>query len=387
MTTAPKAPRRAGPAQALYRRLFVINAAVFMLGTLVLALSPATVSAPVVFTEIPVLIVGLAVMLTANGWLVRRSLAPLAALSGLLDRVDPIRPGSRMTDGGGGDLTGLIRSYNAMLDRLESERAASTAQALAAQEGERGRIARELHDEIGQRLTAVLLGLKRAVDRAPAGLREDLIVISDDVRSGLDDVRQVARRLRPGVLEDLGLRNALLSLTSDHAAATGVPVRTSIDAGLPELGGEIELVLYRIAQESLTNTARHAGARRVELILQSVPPEPPEPSGPPVPGEVRLRVRDDGNGRVLTEGAGIRGMRERAMLIGATLRLDARPGVGTEVALTVPVIPPRFVTSSGPVSALGPAALDGSATLEGPVTLAIWREGAGDGPADPDPAG
>lgn len=334
MTTEPRVQRRAGPAQALYRKLFATNAVVFTIGTLVLALSPATVSAPVVVTEIPVLIVGLAVMLTANGWLIRRSLTPLAALSGLLDRVDPVRPGSRLADDGN-DFAGLIRSYNAMLDRLESERAASTAQALAAQEGERQRIARELHDEIGQSLTAVLLGLRRVIDRAPEGLREDLVGISDAVRSGLDDVRQVARRLRPGVLNDLGLRSALISLTSDHAAATGVSVRTSIDAELPELGSEVELVLYRIAQESLTNTARHAEAGHVELILQRVPS---------APGEVLLRVRDDGNGIVLTEGAGIRGMRERAMLIGATLVLDARPGIGTEVTLRVPVMPDRGAT-------------------------------------------
>ena len=102
-----------------------------------------------------------------------------------------------------------------MLDRLEAERGASAARALAAQEGERQRIARELHDEIGQSLTAVLLGLKRAADPAPAPLRAELGAVTETVRASLDEVRQVARRLRPGVLDDLGLVSALDALAAD----------------------------------------------------------------------------------------------------------------------------------------------------------------------------
>jgi two-component system sensor histidine kinase UhpB len=312
--------------QALFRRVIVINGLVFTIGTLVLALSPATVSSPVLLTEIPVLTIGLALMLAANTLLLRRSLAPLEALTALMRRVDVLRPSDRLTDKGNGDLTDVIGAFNAMLDRLEAERTTASAHALAAQEGERQRIARELHDEIGQSLTVVLLGLKRAADRAPEEeLREELHAIQETVRSSLDEVRQVARRLRPGVLEDLGLISALNALAAEVSSMSGVQVVRRLDTGLPPLGGEAELVLYRIAQEGLTNIGRHAHASRAELTLCGQP------------GGVLLSIVDDGRGGPIHEGAGIRGMRERALLIGARLSIEHPPDGGTAVRLAVPV--------------------------------------------------
>ncbi|MFI7451456.1 histidine kinase [Nonomuraea sp. NPDC049714] len=317
--------RQRTPVQALFRRVIVINGLVFTIGTLVLALSPATVSSPVLLTEIPVLTIGLALMLAANTLLLRRSLAPLEALTALMRRVDVLRPSDRLTDKGNGDLTDVIGAFNAMLDRLEAERTTASAHALAAQEGERQRIARELHDEIGQSLTVVLLGLKRAADRAPEELREELHAIQETVRSSLDEVRQVARRLRPGVLEDLGLISALNALAAEVSSMSGVQVVRRLDTGLPPLGGEAELVLYRIAQEGLTNIGRHAHASRAELTLCGQP------------GGVLLSIVDDGRGGPIHEGAGIRGMRERALLIGARLSIEHPPDGGTAVRLAVPV--------------------------------------------------
>lgn len=316
---------RRTPAAALFRRIIVINGLVFTAGTAVLALSPATVSSPVLLAELPVLTVGLALILVANALLLRTSLAPLDALTALMERVDLLRPSGRLASNGHGDLTRLIRAFNAMLDRLESERNATTARALAAQEAERQRIARELHDEIGQSLTVVLLGLKQAVDRAPDDLREELHTAQEEVRSSLDEVRQVARRLRPGVLEDLGLSSAMNALATDFSQMRDVPVIRRLDPGLPELSDEAELVLYRIAQEGLTNVARHADASHVELSLTAER------------DTVVLRIVDDGRGGPIREGAGIRGMRERALLIGAGLTLDVAAGGGIEVRLTVPV--------------------------------------------------
>ncbi|MEV0385896.1 histidine kinase [Nonomuraea sp. NPDC050643] len=310
--------------RALFRRVVAINGLVFAAGTLVLALSPATVSSPIVLTEVPVLLVGLAVMLAANALLLRRSLAPLEALTTLMQRVDLLRTGDRLAGSGNSDLAHLIGTFNAMLDRLEAERSASSAHALAAQEGERQRIARELHDEIGQSLTVVLLGLKRVVDRAPADLREELHGVQETVRASLDEVRQVARRLRPGVLEDLGLHSALSALSSDFSQMSGLPVTKAVEPDLPGLGGDVELVLYRIAQESLTNIARHARATRAELSLAV--------EG----GGLTLRITDDGRGGAVKDGAGIRGMRERALLIGARLTVDSPPGEGTRVSLVIP---------------------------------------------------
>ncbi|MEV4069217.1 histidine kinase [Nonomuraea fuscirosea] len=312
------------PAQALFRRLVLINGLVFAAGTLVLALSPATVSSPVLLAEVPVLLVGLAVMLFANALLLRRSLAPLDALTTLMQRVDLLRTGDRLADSGNSDLTHLIDTFNAMLDRLEAERSASSAHALAAQEGERQRIARELHDEIGQSLTVVLLALKRVVDRAPADLCEELHGVQETVRASLDEVRQVARRLRPGVLEDLGLHAALSALATDLSRMGGIPVTRAVEPDHPALGADVELVLYRIAQESLTNIARHARATRAELSLTTED------------GRLVLRISDNGRGGAGEDGAGIRGMRERALLIGARLSVDSPPGEGTHVRLVIP---------------------------------------------------
>ncbi|TLP58547.1 histidine kinase [Microbispora triticiradicis] len=334
------APRSRRPARALFWRLFAINGLVFTAGTLVLALSPATVSSPVLLTEVPVLTVGLALIITANALLIRRSLAPLDALTTLMRRVDLLRAGDRLTDSGNGDLAQVIGTFNEMLERLEAERSASSAHALAAQEGERRRIARELHDEIGQSLTVALLELKRVVDRAPEDLREELRSAQETVRASLDEVRQVARRLRPGVLDDLGLHSALSALGSDFSQASGIRITRDIDPRLPALSEEVELVLYRIAQEGLTNVARHSRARRAELSLTEED------------GRLTLRIADDGRGGARTEGAGIRGMRERALLIGARLTVDSPPGGGTDVRLVVPPhVPPLSPsprTSSSP---------------------------------------
>jgi two-component system sensor histidine kinase UhpB len=263
-------------------------------------------------------------MLLANGLLLRIGLAPLQRLTRAMTTTDLLRPGTRPAVGGHGEVAELITTFNTMLDRLETERAASAGRALSAQEAERHRIAQELHDEIGQTLTAVLLELKRVADHVPPAVREELHQVQETTRASLDEIRRIARRLRPGVLEELGLTSALKALANEFTGSA-LTVRHQIDADLPPLSRDTELVLYRVAQESLTNAARHAGARRVELTVRRTP------------AGVELRVRDDGRGiNGAPEGAGISGMRERALLIGADLSLDAARDGGTEVRLTVP---------------------------------------------------
>lgn len=322
-------PRVRRPMQTLFRRLVVINGLLFLIGTSVLALSPATVSSPLLLTEVPILMVGLVLILGANAMLVRASLSPLEALAAVMQRVDLVRTSDRVADGGNSDLKHLISSFNEMIDRLEAERSASSAHALAAQEGERKRIARELHDEIGQSLTVALLGLKRVADRAPQSLRGEVRAAQEAVRTSLDDVRQVAHRLRPGVLDDLGLRSALNALSTEFSRSSGVETVLIMDAELPELSDDVELVLYRIAQEGLTNVARHASAARVELTLTTSATE------------LVLRISDDGRGGPIEDGAGVRGMRERALLIGARLAFAENPEGGTEVLLAVPMTTDR----------------------------------------------
>lgn len=195
----------------LYWRVCLINGLVFVVGTAALALAPVTVSATVLVSEAVVLVLGLIGIVVLNSVLLRTSLAPLDRLIRLMDTVDLQRPGRRLPESGTGAVGQLVRGFNAMLERLETERGRSNAKALEAQEAERHRIARELHDEIGQGLTAVLLGLKQLSSRVPAAVQLELMEVQETARATLDEVGGVARRLRPGVLEDLGLQSALAS--------------------------------------------------------------------------------------------------------------------------------------------------------------------------------
>lgn len=308
---------------SLFWRVFLLNAAVFVTGAAVLMLSPATVSTPISPAEVGVLLAGLVVMLVANLVLLRIGFAPLGRLIRAMTSVDLLRPGAaRPVVSGHGEVAELISAFNAMLDRLEVERATSNARALSAQESERRRIARELHDEVGQSLTAVLLELKSVADESPEEVSGKLHQVQEITRDSLDEIRRIARRLRPGVLEELGLASAVKSLTTELRDHGGPTARCRIDGVLPDLDDSAELVIYRVAQESITNAARHADAEQLDVLLRS------DERG------VRLRVRDDGRGIGRGgEGAGIRGMRERALLVGAQLTIDDGPGGGTEVLL------------------------------------------------------
>lgn len=309
------------PARALFRRVLAINAAVFAVGAILLALSPATVSSPVLLTEFFVLAIGFAVILAANAVLLRKSLAPLETLTQLMTRVDLVTKRDRIDDRGNGDLTTVIDTFNSMLDRLEQERTRASTTALEAQERERQRIARELHDEIGQSLTVALLFLKRSVDHDAS---DELHKAQDAVRAAADEVRQIARRLRPDVLADLGLQSAMSALITEFSQASGVAVTRHLDRNLPRLRQSVELVCYRIAQESLTNVARHARAEHVTVELAERD------------GELTLRISDDGTGGVVDDGAGVTGMRERALLVSGDLTISSVPGSGTTVLLRIP---------------------------------------------------
>ena len=180
-----------------------------------------------------------------------------------------------------------------MLDRVEFERRDSARRALAAQEGERRRIARELHDEVGQVLTAVVLQLDRVQRGVDARQRSEVEEAREAVRGSLEDVRAIARRLRPEALDDLGLSSALAVLTNEVGRHAGLRVERTVAPDLPLLSPEEELVVYRVAQEALTNAVRHGGARRAWVVLRAID------------GAVELAVRDDGSGfdaAVVSEG-------------------------------------------------------------------------------------
>ena len=311
---------------SLYWKVCLINGVVLCAATAVLLVSPARVSRRVVVSEALVLAVGLVLVLVVTAVLLRGALAPVDRVIREMATVRLGGEGRRLDAEGDGPGAQLVRSYHAMLERLESERRSSSARALAAQEAERDRVARELHDQVGQSLTVVLLGLKQLEERAPAELRAELALLRESARTGLDDVRRVARELRPGVLDDLGLQAALAALANDVAAHGGPTVRRTVAPGLPELGHDAEVVVYRVAQEALTNVVRHADAERVDLSLLRVGPE------------VVLEIADDGRGIPpgASSGTGLVGMRDRAALVGAAVELHSGDR-GTTVRLRVPL--------------------------------------------------
>ena len=314
---------------SLFWRVFAINTAVLVAAAVALALSPATVSSRIHLSEVVVLAAGVAVVLAVNLVLMRRVFGPLERLTALMRRVDPLTPGQRVElDRPVAEVAELSVAFNDMLDRLERERRDSARRALDAQEEERRRMARELHDEIGQTLTGVVLQLESLERTAPAELRAPLRSLEASARAAIEEVRELVRRLRPEALDDFGLRSALVSLGSELSEHGGLRVFPHLDGELPVLSKEDELVVYRVAQESLVNVMRHARATRAELSLAAEN------------GAVVLRVRDDGRGidaAGLRSGHGVRGMRERALLVGGDLEVVRVAPHGTEVRLHLPV--------------------------------------------------
>jgi len=297
-------------------RVFAINAALLIVATLLLALTPVEIHARIAIVEGLDLGVALVVMLAANLLLLRHALQPIERLVERMRKIDLLQPGQRIREQGSVEVAELTRTFNEMLGRLETERRESSRRALRAQEAERRRIASGLHDEVGQVLTGVLLRL-------------DDDETKESVRQALDEVRRIARELRPEMLEQLGLVSALTELSRKFAESSGVLVERRFATDLPPLSEDAELAVYRVAQESLTNVARHADAGRVEIALQ------------PGHDSVVLCVTDDGRGIPVPDHSrnghgGLRGMRERALLVGGALAIKRSSAGGVEVRLEVP---------------------------------------------------
>ena len=326
-TKAPPAGGRRGYVP-LFGRIVLANLAVLLVACFVIyvVVTPARLSK---LATDEALVVTLCLVTLVNLILVRRVVVPLQQLTLFARRVDPTEPGTRFPGAGEHSEAGeLSLTFNEMFERMEHERAESARSVLAAHEGERLRVAQELHDEVGQTLTAVLLQLSRVHGRLDGELGPVLGEAQDAVRASLEDVRRIATELRPETLAELGLVSALATLSQNFGRRTGFVVEQELQSDLPALPEETELAVYRVAQEALTNVARHAQSDRTELRLQNGA------------GQLTLVVRDYGRGPQGSrlEGNGIRGMRERAGAIGGRVRVGPPPqGPGSEVRLEVPL--------------------------------------------------
>jgi two-component system sensor histidine kinase UhpB len=267
----------------------------------------------------------------ANAILLRRRFAPLENLIDEMERVDLARPGSllpRSIDGVGEteEVERIELAFLRMMRRLEAERRRAGSAALHAQEEERARVARDLHDEVNQSLTGLLLRLEAAREAAPPQLEAELAETKALANQAMRELLSLARQLRPTALDDLGLAAAIAGLV-ERLGEGEIEGAVEVEGDFADLSDDAQLVVYRVAQEALSNAARHAGADHVAVTLRR------DARG------VELTVADDGRGFAFDEadrGLGIGGMRERALLVEGELTIESRPEAGTTVRLTIP---------------------------------------------------
>jgi PAS domain S-box-containing protein len=232
----------------------------------------------------------------------------------------------------GGKRLGYVSVNRDISERRYAEEAirALLKEVLAAQELERRRIARELHDETAQTLTSLLIGLRAIEETRDLGQAlEGATTMRGLVSAALDGVQRMARGLRPSVLDDLGLQEALERVGLEVSRANGFVVDVQATGPrLPRLPEAIETALYRVVQEALTNASKHASPKVVSVLIHRNP------------SEVRLVIEDDGKGfdvsEVLSDAQlGLLGMRERVHLVGGSVTVESSPGRGTTICVSV----------------------------------------------------
>lgn len=277
---------------------------------------------------------GLALSVISNAVILRLALSPLSRLEetarqvqegDLTARVEQLELADR-------DLDRLAATFNMMLDSAESYRARLrdvAARALSAQEEERRRIAQELHDGIAQTLTALRVRLRVARALDGAARSEALEAISGDMGAATEEIRRIARGLRPPALDILGLSPAIESYARSVAETSGLHIDTDIAEVDDMLSPEAELGLYRIVQEALSNVARHSGASSARVRVEATH------------GTVQAVVSDDGRGfsveqEITSGGLGLFGMQERGAYMGGTVEIESAPGAGTRVRVSIP---------------------------------------------------
>ena len=224
------------------------------------------------------------------------------------------------------------------LEAKERMRAETLAKAIRAQEDERKRIARELHDQTGQSLNALVFGLKTAeavLESDEENARQVVARLKGAAADAVRELQNTIYDLRPSVLDDLGLIPALRWFAESRVEAAGIVVSLEVSGFERRLFSDLETTLFRVAQEALTNVVKYASASHVQIVLGF------EPQG------VTLQISDDGSGFDAAQvfdarddsgrGLGLLGMRERAELLGGTLTIESKQGAGTCVRVEIPI--------------------------------------------------
>ncbi|MEA2351588.1 MAG: two-component system, NarL family, sensor histidine kinase UhpB [Thermoleophilaceae bacterium] len=276
-------------------------------------------------------LLGLSIVLVllVNMLMLRRRFSPLDRLIDRIEAIDPADPADfeAAEPDATEEIDRLAASFRRMLSRIDDERKRSGRLVLRAQEEERRRLARDLHDEVNQSLTAILLRLEALNQSAGPDVEDEIGEVKRLVNQAMDELLKLARQLRPSALDDHGLTSAIVGQVRRFSSQTGIKADVTTSGEATELESDQEIAAYRFAQEALSNIAQHADASRVEVDLS-------------VNGHgLELRIEDDGRGFDPAGdhgGIGLSGMHERARLVGARLEVASRPGHGTALTLQVP---------------------------------------------------
>lgn len=336
-------------AMPLYYKVLITNSAIVVLG----ALAGTTITLRVaraypdarLYVPLCLLFTGAGLLLSMllNGLLLKAAFQPLKSLRVTASQVGrgDLSVRARLSALADGDMRALARTLNSVLDDVEGYRAQMQALAgrvIRAQEEERRRIARELHDDTGQTLTLLLVRLKLLEQGADAEARQsEIAALRGLVSAAIDRVRQLALDLRPPALDHLGLAASLRSLVRQLKETTQLSIALELPDGPMTFSPERAIAIYRIVQEALTNVLKHGQAQQVQVKLARQA------------GQLLIRVADDGRGFDLRglerlrrhdtdgRGLGLFGMMERAHLAGGRFSIESQPGRGTTVQVTIPL--------------------------------------------------
>jgi two-component system sensor histidine kinase UhpB len=276
-------------------------------------------------------LLAMAIMLAllANIMMLRRRFSPLETLINRLEAIDPAQGMSfdAPTVGHMEEVDRLSATFRRLLGRIEAERRRSGRLVLRAQEEERKRLARDLHDEVNQALTAILLRLQALMQDAPSPeVERELSELKGLVNQAMGELLQLARQLRPSALDDHGLVPALETQIRRFGDQHGIEAALHTGGDPEDFGDDQQLVVYRVVQEALANVAKHASASRVGLTLSYMD------------DVVTLDVRDDGVGGASARpgGFGLTSMSERIAGLHGALAIESEPGSGTAICASVP---------------------------------------------------